>query len=281
MTWQRIDENTYVDDTLVTCVEYQLFIDEMREKGKYYQPDHWTSYQFPKGMAHYAILGVRYSDALEFCQWLTQREVAGWVYRLPIEREGKNEFLKQFRYDSPIGYWVRSEDKRYHFIWIGHVSDNPRGIAWDSLIRDYYTVGLLNSLVNNFDKPLDLDLIIISFRQLTEDISRARNIAHAYSNRRDKFNISLYDIDRTFSGAVEINLGMVSRRGPNPSMDFTFILHRIREIALYFDKIRTSNSASSMQRALGVYIDLLTLQERIAGRSPAFEGIRLVKERIK
>ena len=27
---QRIDENTYIDDTLVTCAEYQLFIDEMR-----------------------------------------------------------------------------------------------------------------------------------------------------------------------------------------------------------------------------------------------------------
>ena len=31
----------------------------------------------------------------------------------------------------------------------------------------------------------------------------------------------------------------------------------------------------------GIYVDLLTLQERIAGRSPAFEGIRLVKERIR
>ena len=29
MTWHRIDEKTYIDDTLVTCAEYQLFIDEM------------------------------------------------------------------------------------------------------------------------------------------------------------------------------------------------------------------------------------------------------------
>ena len=34
-------------------------------------------------------------------------------------------------------------------------------------------------------------------------------------------------------------------------------------------------------RILDIFIDLYTLQERIAGRSPAFEGIRLVKERIK
>jgi hypothetical protein len=61
MSWQRIDENIYIDDTLVTCVEYQLFVDEMREQGKYYQPDHWTSYQFPKGLARESILGVRRS----------------------------------------------------------------------------------------------------------------------------------------------------------------------------------------------------------------------------
>jgi hypothetical protein len=59
MSWQRIDENTYIDDTLVTCAEYQLFVDEMREEGKYSQPDHWISYQFPGGKAKEPILGLR------------------------------------------------------------------------------------------------------------------------------------------------------------------------------------------------------------------------------
>jgi hypothetical protein len=63
MSWQRIDENTYIDDTLVTCAEYQLFIDEMREQDKYYQPDHWTSYQFPEGGAR-TNLGVRTDASL-------------------------------------------------------------------------------------------------------------------------------------------------------------------------------------------------------------------------
>jgi hypothetical protein len=64
MTWRRIDENIHVDDTLVTCTECQLFIDEMREQGKYYQP----SYQFPKGQAQIPILRVRLSDATSFCE---------------------------------------------------------------------------------------------------------------------------------------------------------------------------------------------------------------------
>ena len=77
MSWQSIDENTYIDDTLVTCPEYQLFIDEMREQGKYYQPDHWTSYLFLKGHAREPISGMRKSDALAFCNWLTKRSSSG------------------------------------------------------------------------------------------------------------------------------------------------------------------------------------------------------------
>lgn len=34
-------------------------------------------------------------------------------------------------------------------------------------------------------------------------------------------------------------------------------------------------------QSLVLAVHLFTLQERIAGRSPAFEGIRIVKERVK
>src|SRR5215216_2360440 len=84
---QRIDENTYIDDTLVTCAEYQLFIDELREQGKYYQPDHWPSYQFVDKQARQPVLGVRQSDTKAFGAWLTQKEHGEWVYRLPTEQE--------------------------------------------------------------------------------------------------------------------------------------------------------------------------------------------------
>jgi len=79
----RIDEYTYIDDSLVTCAEYQLFIDEMREMGKFVQPEHWTSYQFPSGLARTPILGVYPADAVAFCNWLTLREKGEWHFRLP------------------------------------------------------------------------------------------------------------------------------------------------------------------------------------------------------
>src|SRR5574339_91151 len=103
MTWQRIDENTYIDDTLVICAEYQLFIDEMREKGKYYQPDHWISYQFPKGSPREPILGARHSDAVAFCRWLTQRENREWNFRLPFQKESLTHQIKLVNQIS-LGY---------------------------------------------------------------------------------------------------------------------------------------------------------------------------------
>jgi formylglycine-generating enzyme required for sulfatase activity len=102
---QRIDENTYIDDTLVTCAEYQLFIDEMRERAKYYQPDHWSSYQFPKGEAQAPIVGVRFSDAKTFCEWLTQREGGEWSFRPPAIGEAEKYKLTNPLH-SPLGYWV-------------------------------------------------------------------------------------------------------------------------------------------------------------------------------
>src|SRR5688500_16804826 len=114
MSWQRIDENTYIDDTLVTCAEYQLFIDEMREQRKYYQPDHWTTYQFPKGQAREPILGVRYSDAEAFCEWLTNRENGEWKYRLPSQQEAKDYLLTTF-IQVPLGYWIIGTENEVQF----------------------------------------------------------------------------------------------------------------------------------------------------------------------
>ena len=66
----RVDEDVYIDPTYVTHAEYQLFLDEQRQVGNYYQPDHWLAYQFPKGQGLLPVVGVRPTDAEAFCQWL-------------------------------------------------------------------------------------------------------------------------------------------------------------------------------------------------------------------
>src|SRR6266508_5309967 len=121
---QRIDENTYIDETLVTCAEYQLFIDEMLEQDKYYQPDHWNSYQFQEGQARKPILGVRYSDAIAFCEWLTRRGEGKWKYRLPTQEEA-NIFPVKSIGISPLGYWI---DADYQFTWVESTPADARAL---------------------------------------------------------------------------------------------------------------------------------------------------------
>jgi nicotinamide riboside kinase len=85
--FHAIDDTREIDINLITCAEYQLFIDHMRSQKKYHQPDHWTGFHFPKGQALEPIAGVRFEDAEAFCQWLTQRQ--GQTFRLPGREETK------------------------------------------------------------------------------------------------------------------------------------------------------------------------------------------------
>jgi formylglycine-generating enzyme required for sulfatase activity len=41
------------------------------------------------------VVGVRPSDAIDFCQWLTVREQSHWCYRMPFEGEALGGHLSQ------------------------------------------------------------------------------------------------------------------------------------------------------------------------------------------
>lgn len=243
MTWQRIDDDTYIDDSLVTCAEYQLFIDEMREQGKYYQPDHWTLYQFPEGQAREPILGVRHSDAVAFCRWLSKRDDGEWKYHLPTRNEAYT-FPMKFNENNSLGYWIDQYWVTEHnnFTWAGQVPKDARKIQ----------ISLRNLALDiplAFDRALDLD------RTRAVDIPLVEERAHAFDrvcNRALDFDRAI-ELDQTLGGVHD------------------FI--RVFEHNLAFDGV--------LAKMLNLYADFFTLRERIAGRSPAFEGIRLVKERIK
>ena len=244
MTWQRIDDDTYIDDTLVTCAEYQLFIDEMREQGKYYQPDHWISPRFSDGDAKNIILGVRFSDAENFSNWLSQKNNNSlWTFRLPNQYEANNYKLNN-SYNYPIGYWISDvqEDGEWEnilFSWVGSAPEDARNLIIDP----------------------------------------------------DDQNINRCDIKSIRNSPLNLNHPLVKMGGHHLTLVYW------TEFCRYMDLKRTDNHIELFEIGLeilrnahrgraGVLVEMLlpelfTLQERIAGRSPAFEGIRLVKERIK
>lgn len=217
MSWQRIDEYTYIDDSLVTCAEYQLFIDEMREQGKYYQPDHWTSYQFPKGQAQAPILGVRYSDAVAFCDWLTQREGQELNYRLPISIEAKKTKLVLDRHPGSICYWIINQENKDRFIWSHQHSADSRAAVpnlHDKLSRDFLAKGQhwdnqdFDTLARTIDVVRDQAVALakaINMKSELEDVVKRRNPGYHYSftTAKDRLN-KLYDRDRVISALISL-----------------------------------------------------------------------------
>jgi hypothetical protein len=315
MTWQRIDDDTYIDDTLVTCAEYQLFIDEMREQGKYYQPDHWNSYQFPEGRAQAPILGVRYSDAISFCVWTTQRGESSGQFRLPTQKEASIYPLK-FHGFGIAGYWLKN---KYQFIWNGPMPSDARNISRTIDLDHAFETELNLAHARAFNRPIDVAHTININRELELELSRI--VASTVDDTRDRdlktylarllsensarelgFDHSIdsaiayeREIARNIAHALEYKFIINSNRDLTPGIDrdFSNDLDHCLDLARIFTQasdgvlVRDNDISIDisivhyLDRVLDMYFDIFTLRERIAGRSPAFEGIRLVKERIK
>ncbi len=84
-----IDEDRSIDQSFITCAEYQLFVNEWLNSGEHFQPE---SAQRP-------IICISYQNALKFCVWLTktyslalgnQESDEDYYYRLPTPTEVQN-----------------------------------------------------------------------------------------------------------------------------------------------------------------------------------------------
>lgn len=281
------DERIHLSDRLVTCGEYQPFLDEMHMQGKYHQPDHWISSQFPEGQPDEPVLGVRPLDAVAYCIWLTGREDTGWSFRIPAIQETLDQPITSSG-GKPLGYWTTGDGEQSQFNWIGIVPENARGIdLYQAFTR---SIEHLKTNVNEqesarsraFDllRIFDLEQTLKHPLDLDRDLSLARK--HAYENA------SILQIHPTPELAKRLDQSL--DRDFDRAIDFARALERgsdrseAIEHALRHALVQALESSRSLDRSimsdLLIYVDLLTLQERIAGRSPAFEGIRVVKERI-
>jgi energy-coupling factor transporter ATP-binding protein EcfA2 len=129
----RINEKKYVDTSLITHAEYQLFLNETRHKHQYFQPDHWHVYQYPSGKGRIPVAGIRPTDAIAFCEWLTARESGAWQYRLPRADElqlGVVNNDAHIEKSSGTGCWF-VKDSRYH---IGSFELENKGAGFEKTI---------------------------------------------------------------------------------------------------------------------------------------------------
>jgi hypothetical protein len=176
---------TAIDTSLITCGEYQLFLDETRLMREAYQPDHWKDTCYISGQADIPVTGVRRSDAQAFCHWLTKRETRGWRYRLPRQGEADLESVKEHLpdgWDKLIGHW---EIDKNAFFWIllperdQTEKDEITGQPSKLLDLDWYR----QVIEGNILVPVEIIARVNSMS--TNDFSSARDLIHKLARSLD------------------------------------------------------------------------------------------------
>ncbi len=311
----RINENKYVDNHMISHAEYQLFLDECYQQRKYYQPDHWSNNTFPPGKGLIPIVGVRSSDAIAFCAWLTERERNGWHYRLPGPDD--IDVKDALHNESNAFYWtVTKEGNIYCSCGSSHIPilsrEKLRNYRENDLgrdrIQDLARARTLTSklvlardldLIRSYDLDLDLarsmarelDLDLTLARSLDLDLTRnytlslARSLARSHARDVDVARVRALDhslvraFDRSLAHDLALALAIEHNRTNKASLNLT----ELHSIFRWHARIQVLGFGQLWlpKEWTDIYIALVILEERIEGNLPAFEGIRIVKERVQ
>ena len=251
---------TFIDTSLVTCAEYQLFLDEQHAEGRNYRPDHWNTPSFAAGHGRASILGVRASDAQTFCHWLTKRDPGAWQYRLPSESERQRLETDQSMITKLVpetGYWI---DEGKAFAWVRNV--RPQFISIDKKVKNF--------LARDRDRDRD--------RTLALDLDLALDRTHALDLKIDRAHALDFDLDLARDLARDFDLDLVfplaDLRDYVRARDLARILARVIEHDLVRDLVRVIEhdyvrapartyisrpaieDASALSRDLAIAIDL-------------------------
>ncbi len=238
MQWRPIDDNIEIDTYLISCAEYQLFIDSQLQLNQKCHPFHWINHRFPPGNSKNPVTGVRAKDAEAFCQWLNQHPLGnGFHYRLPTLSESQ----KYPGIEVQIGYWCKSDEN----LTISGVSPD----LWPLWRRNLTEVLDRSCVIDciwalvlafNYISDIDINITLILERaltsarnlELTGSIVRSHALAHALARSKDlaaDLAKSLIRIlDKTRQKAEEIRKNII--------LDREFLLEITQELALEIER---------------------------------------------
>lgn len=243
-----------IDSDYLKCAEYQLFLDEMQQQGKYYQPDHWTEYQFPAGQADQPVRGVRAEDATAFCDWLTQRQGGGVRFRLPRPGEANQRPLKI----KELGAWCNDEGG-YTLTPLSNKfeQDLREKLTSNSTLKLPSTLSVLllypsHALASARDLALDLSFALASARVLARDLAFALDLAFDLASARDldlardwastrdlaRDLDRVRDLDRDLDRARVLALDLPLALDLALALPLARVLARVRDLALDLARAR-------------------------------------------
>ena len=255
-----LENGLEIDSSLVTCAEYQLFIDWYTD----FIPPHWRNNSFELGKGNTPILGIRAIDAVAFCDWLTRREVGEWHYRLPtIDETTQHEIISKQKY----GYWVEDDGK---YLLMGISLEE-----WNAV-----TIKAIENLLMAESS--------FSYRYRNSEIIR-KAIINRLSQRTPQI-----DLDRILSSATKLNKLRKEAGVSNLALDYGIkealnrtSPNRLNVISMVCDSlIRTYFQLNTKDQkdqknsllVLDAFIDLMILELRIRGHLLPPEGIRILRE---
>jgi energy-coupling factor transporter ATP-binding protein EcfA2 len=284
-----LDENRFISG-YITNAEYQLFLDDLKARGEYRQPDHWAGYRFPPGSGNEPVTGVRTSDAAAFAEWLSSRAETGDRYRLPLSADEAKASGEQRELNlNPPGCWTRSPDGRWA---IAGALVPARDLARD-LARDFdlalalaRALDLARDLALDRDPARDVDCVLdlALDRDPARELARALDLTLARDHGRDLARARARGLDR------DLALALALARDLDLARDLALALarDRARDLARAFDLAlardldldRARALARDLDRALARALDRelertfdwladrnrSTLETRVAGR---------------
>jgi hypothetical protein len=263
----RIDDDHYLDTSPVSHAEYQLFLDEMRLRSEYRQPDHWENYQFAAGTGVSPVVGIRPEDAEAFCQWLSQRVTSEWNYSLPaadvpVPDSARWRSLRFFTQGSTSDSKIVPAGEILERVRIDHArilsaseTDARLSRSIRRVLSFYYWLGRDRGLAPalaracDFARALDLD------PNLARALDRARDLAVALARLSNRARALNFDPDL----ALDPNLAPALERG----------LSRTRARARTFD----------LARAVYLLNWLCIVEDRIERNEPPVESLWLARVR--
>lgn len=304
----HLDGEIYRDTSLITCSEYQAFLDEQPLRRK---PDHWSAPHFPPGQGNAAVLGVREEQARAFVAWLTQREQGSWQYRLPTARELNAQERARILPEG-TGCWLHENQE---FCWAKQAPQLPRELL-EELLDDAFP-----------REPRQLSLQLNAVQRIIGSTNHARDRLALCDDltarprpdpapwlmalegaieqgkelaRRLEQALSLtqvQDVSRacrlTLAVALAFSPEDKSRKGiaqTAHSLIRNLVVPDLQEHPLSFplpsrlvqgltERPHQEESRELVKQMLDLYLNLALLQGRLRGRLPAREGILLIKER--
>jgi hypothetical protein len=115
------------------------------------------------------------------------------------------------------------------------------------------------------------------------NISSSRTPDHLLDRAVD--NALALDLDRTFrikyDPPLDRTISRINSRDLSRLQGRSQAINRGLDRAIEYVRKLGHKQNTEREQTLDLFIDLYTLRNRVTGLSPAFEGIRLVKERIR